>query len=133
MVDDIPNLLLRYSKFNRSHKSLPMDTLKSLLEVSSLKIEPSQNYLPRMHIFDDLSEASKRLCDAQVSLCEETMDEQAIAIQFSGSEEEKNKKNNDLMIGKLRLLRLKREYMRLLMPGQVPFKVLLLIVDKRNQ
>lgn len=112
----------KYNQFNQL-KISKNNYQESFLEISKLKIWVSKNYLPSVHIFDDLSENGKRLCDFEISSCEEIIDEHALSFQFSGSEEERNRKNNEFLIGKVRLLTLRREYMKILMPTQVPFKV----------
>lgn len=50
------------------------------------------------------------------------MEEYAVSLQFTGSEEEKNKKILDFIMRKLRILTLKRAYMVMVMPNQTPFK-----------
>jgi hypothetical protein len=120
LSDDIKTLQHKYQKLNLKHTLIP-----SLLNISDLSSYSTEIFLPSTFIFDNLSDSAKKLCESEVPLCEESVDEHAASIQFSGSEEEKNRRNNDFLLGKLRLLTLRRAYMKHLLPDQVPFKVMI--------
>ncbi|KAI8906770.1 hypothetical protein EDD86DRAFT_192926 [Gorgonomyces haynaldii] len=93
-----------------------------MLFVNSKTIKITQNVIYQWKVFGSLSHEAKQLCDSKVAECEEIMEEYIQGIQFTGSEDEKNRKITDFLINRLRLLTFRREYMKVLMGEDLPFK-----------
>jgi hypothetical protein len=96
---------------------------RSLLSMPQTRMTISTNYLPSSNIFAFLSPKAKSIANTKAALCDETLEDFKQTVQFSAREEVKNKQIIEFLTSKIRLLSLRREFLRFNMHHMFPLNV----------
>ncbi|KNC95831.1 uncharacterized protein SPPG_09577 [Spizellomyces punctatus DAOM BR117] len=96
-------------------------SFKVLAAISRVDISLRRTPYPSPYIFITLDDKTKRVCDKKVLDLEECLDEffQATLLNFGENAEEVNKMQSDFLLTGLKLLALRRTYLRVLLPDGI--------------
>jgi hypothetical protein len=72
--------------------------------------------MPTFFVFGTISSQAKTICDAKVTEVEEALEEYQQLIQYSGDDVDLTKSLTDHVMATLRLLTLRREYLKTIIP-----------------
>lgn len=112
-------LLSHHFKTLRKEHPIEEDHFRTLTKISRLGISFYDSPYPSPFIFGALDEKAKRLCDKKVLELEECLDEflQATMLNFGENTEEINKSQSDFLLTGLKLLALRRSFLKQFVPG----------------
>ncbi|KAJ3155281.1 hypothetical protein HDU86_004371 [Geranomyces michiganensis] len=114
-------LLDYFRKLSRKENAVDLPMFQALIRVSNVDFLTRQTPYPSPHIFARLDVNAKRICDKKVSELEECLDEflQATMLNFGENADEINKSQSDFLLTGLKLLALRRHFLKSIIPGGV--------------
>ncbi|KAJ3140712.1 hypothetical protein HDU90_008015 [Geranomyces variabilis] len=114
-------LLDYFRKLSQKENPDDLPKFRSLIRLSNVDFLARQTPYPSPYIFARLDINAKRICDKKVTELEECLDEflQATMLNFGENADEINKSQSDFLLTGLKLLALRRHFLKSLIPGGV--------------